>query len=56
LIDVLLGRINSKVGSRAVPSWLSEVQLVYSYVKEALEARPQLRSKFCQALKFSMEK
>jgi hypothetical protein len=43
LIDVLLGRINSKVGSRAVSSWLSEVQLVYSYVKQALEATVEIK-------------
>jgi hypothetical protein len=43
LIDVLLGRINSKVGRRTVPSWLSEVQLVYSYVRKALEATVEIK-------------
>jgi hypothetical protein len=44
LIDVLLGRISSKVGSRTVPSWFSEVQLVvYSYVKKALEATVEIK-------------
>lgn len=43
LIDVLLGRINSKVCSRTVPSWLSDVQLVFSYVKNALEATIKIK-------------
>lgn len=43
LIDVLLGRIHSKVGSRAVATWLSEVQLVFSYVKNALEATVEIK-------------
>ncbi|CAM0904861.1 unnamed protein product [Alopecurus aequalis] len=43
LIDVLLGRISSKVGVRTIPSWLSEVQLVYSYVKKALGATVEIK-------------
>uniref|UniRef100_A0ACD5UAL3 Uncharacterized protein n=1 Tax=Avena sativa TaxID=4498 RepID=A0ACD5UAL3_AVESA len=44
LIDVLLGRImKTKVGIRTIPSWLSEVQLVYSHVRKALEATVEIK-------------
>ena len=43
LIDVDSARINYRVKTQTTVSWLSEVDLMFSYVKQALEGTIEIR-------------